>query len=285
PFDHHAPTTLEAAIDLLAAGEGQAMALAGGSDLLLRMKAGVVAPRTVISLRRLTELQGLEFDQGQGLRIGALVTLRELERSAALRAHYPALAHAAEMMASEQVRSFATIGGNLCNASPAADLPPPLIALGAEAVLVSSPGERTVPLEDFFLGPGESALAAGELLKAVRVPPPTGSAVYLRHTPRARMDIAVVSAAVAGRIEGSRCIEARIVLGAVAPVPLRAREAEALLTGRDLTPSVVDAAATAAAAECAPIDDVRGAAWYRRRMVKVLVARGMARLAVTEEQR
>jgi CO/xanthine dehydrogenase FAD-binding subunit len=283
-FDYCAPATLAEALELLADGPGgpSSRVIAGGTDLMPKMRAGVLQPAMLVNIKRVPELHGLDFDPHTGLRLGALVTLRELVRAEPVRAHYPCLAAAAGWMASEQVRSFATVGGNLCNASPSADLAPPLLALDAQVVLASARGERRLPLDEFFLGPGRSALQAGELLKEMVVPPPDGlqvpeggTTVYLKHAPRAFMDIAVVGVAVRVRLQDGVCTAARIALGAVAPVPLRARRAEDALAGAPLTDERVAAAAALAAEACAPIDDVRGAAWYRRRMVTVLVRRGI----------
>jgi CO/xanthine dehydrogenase FAD-binding subunit len=274
-FDYHTPETLVEALSLLERLDGRARLIAGGTDLLLKMRAGVLAPPVLINIKRLPELKGIEFDEREGLRLGALTTVRELARAGAIKSHYPVVAQAAGLMASEQVRSLATLGGNLCNAAPSADLAPPLIALDATAEVVGPAGERTLPLADFFLGPGQTVLQSGELLRAIRLPPPRGRAVYWRHTPRAAMDIAVAAAAVWLWFEGVVCREARLVLGAVAPIPLRVQQAEAELTGRPLTPDSVERAAAAAAAGCSPIDDIRASAAYRRRIVAVLVRRGL----------
>jgi carbon-monoxide dehydrogenase medium subunit len=247
-FDYFSPHTLAEALDLLADLDGQGRLIAGGTDLLLAMKSGTVAPKAVVSIRRLPELQGLDCDSKTGLRMGALTTLRELTRSPLVREHYPCLAHAASCMASVQIRSVATVGGNLCNAAPSADLAPPLIALDAEACLVGPSGERRLPVEALFTGPGETAMKPDELLKEIHVPPPDGEAVYLKHATRAQMDIAVVGVAVRlGRVDDT-ARSVRIALGAVAPVPLRARSAEAELTGRMLSPERIEHAALVAAA-------------------------------------
>ena len=173
------------------------------------------------------------------------------------------------------------MGGNLCNAAPSADLAPILIALNAAARLAGFKGERRIPLEDFFTGPGTTVLAPGELLVSLEVPPPAGPSVYLKHSPREHMDIAVVGIGLALRGYNplsQECAEPRVVLGAVAPVPLRARRAEAELTGGPLAAERIDRAAKIAAEEAKPIDDVRGSAWYRRRMVAVLTRRGLETL-------
>lgn len=184
-------------------------------------------------------------------------------------------------MASMQIRNLATIGGNLCNAAPSADLAPPLIALEGTAVIAGPDGERRILLDQFFLGPGQTALAPGELLVAVElpVPHPRAAAVYLKNSPRRAMDIAVVGVAAAIAWLDRRCEVVRIVLGAVAPTPLRARRAENLLLGQEISQERVAEAARTAAQEAQPIDDVRGSAWYRRRMVDVLVRRALLQLA------
>jgi len=277
PFNHFTPTTLSEALSLLAEHNGKTSVIAGGTDLLLKMKAGLRKSDVVVNIKRLPDLNCLTFDAVDGLKLGALTTLRELTRSPIIFEHYPVLAQTAHIMASEQIRSLATVGGNLCNAAPSADLAPPLIALDASVSLIGPAGERQLSLADFFTGPGKSALQPGELLKEIRLPPPVGKTVYLKHSPRAYMDIAIVGVAVRIRFEGDRftCREARVVLGAVAPVPLRARQSEELLAGQTLTEERILQAAKIAGEECSPIDDVRGAAWYRRRMVEVLLKRGI----------
>ena len=273
PFDYYAPATLAEAVSILAAHNGEACALAGGTDLLLKMKAGRLAPKAIVNIKRIPELRGLSFNSH--LTLGALTTLEEIRRSPIIRQHYPALADAAATMASVQIRNLASVGGNLCNAAPSADLAPILIALDAVAHLSGPAGERRVPLDAFFTGPGTTVLGAGEMLISIEVPPLGGPALYLKHAPRACMDIAVVGVGLALRVREGRCEAARVVLGAVAPTPLRARRAEAELAGGPIRPERIEAAARVAAKEAKPIDDVRGSAWYRRRMVEVLVRRGL----------
>ncbi len=278
-FDHYSPETLPEALELLAQLNGRTHVNAGGTDLLLKMKSGILAPKTIVNIKKLPELQGIVYDDTAGLKLGALTTLRQLTRSAIISDHYPALACAAGLMASEQIRSFATVGGNLCNGSPSADTAPPLIALDSTAVIVSQSGERQLPLEEFFHGPGQTALKPGELLQEIHVPPPAGQTIYRKHTPRACMDIAVVGVAIRLRLVDGVCQEARIVLGAVAPVPLRVKEAEAVLTGERVDDGRIAQAAKIATESCSPIDDVRSSAWYRKRMVSVLTRRGLESLA------
>lgn len=290
PFDYLAPRTLAEAVDALAKYNGQARMVAGGTDLLLKMKAGRLAPKVVVNIKRIPELRGLSFESH--LTLGALTTLEELRCSPIIREHYPALAEAAATMASVQIRNLATVGGNLCNAAPSADLAPILIALNAIVRIAGPGGERRIPLNDFFTGPGTTVLAPGELMVALKVPRPTGPALYLKHSPREHMDIAVVGVGVSLRWSGTlratatptpTCESVRVVLGAVAPTPLRAQRAEAELLGGPLTSERIDRAANLAAEEAKPIDDVRGSAWYRRRMVEVLTRRGLETL-ITNNQ-
>jgi CO/xanthine dehydrogenase FAD-binding subunit len=279
PFEYFAPATLPEAQQFLAAHNGEARAIAGGTDLLLKMKAGALraAPKAIVNIKRLPELRGIS-DRQSAVTIGALTTLEELRRSPLIREQLPALAEAANTMASVQIRNLATVGGNLCNAAPSADLAPILIALRAVAVISGPSGERRLPLDEFFVGPGQTVLRPGELLLALEVPPPAGRSLYLKQSPRQHMDIAVVGVGLTLQLEADRCESARVVLGAVAPIPWRARRAEAELAGGRLTPERVRRAAWLAAEEAQPIDDVRGSAWYRRRMVEVLTWRGLTSL-------
>lgn len=274
-FDHYTPQSLPEALELLGHLNGQAHVIAGGSDLVIKMRRGELVPATIINIKRLPELRGLSFDKESGLQLGALTTLGELTRSPVIQEHYPCLTKTANLIASRQIRNFATVGGNLCNASPAADTAPPLIALEATVHLVGPHGKRELPLEDFFLGPGQSALAQGELLQRISVPPPDGETIYIKHIPRAFMDISLVGVCVRLKLVENHCHFARIVLGAVASTPLRARQAEAALIDQLLTPERIDQAAKLAAEESAPIDDPGGSAWYRRRIVEVVTRRGL----------
>lgn len=273
---HITPTTLNEALELMAQKNGGSHVIAGGSDLVLNMRNGLVSPKKLINIKRLQELKGITYEKHKGLRIGALTTLRDIHRSSIIQSQYPALSFAASKMASEQIRAFATVGGNLCNGSPSADQSVPLIALGATANLISYSGRREIPLEEFFLGPGETALAPDELLWEITVPPPQGETIFTKHTPRNYMDISVVCVALRLGMAGDVCQESRIVLGAVAPTPLRARNAESILDGQTLSPRTINDAAVAAADESKPIDDAKGTAWYRKKMVEVLVRRGLS---------
>jgi carbon-monoxide dehydrogenase medium subunit len=281
PFEYFAPASLDEACRLLAGYDGAARAVAGGTDLLLKLKAGRLSPPAVVNIKRLPELR--QRSVNSHLTLGALTTLEEIRRSPLLRARAPALVTAADTMASTQIRNLATLGGNLCNAAPSADLAPILLALGAVAHIAGPNGRRAVPLDDFFTGPGQTVLAPGELLVAVQLPLAGWRACYLKLAPRACMDIAVVGVGLALDVAGGRCRSARVALGAVAPTPIRAPEAEAELLAGPLTLQRVERAARLAAEAARPIDDVRGSAGYRRRMVAVLVRRGLLALAGLED--
>lgn len=271
-FDYFSPGELEEATRILADYGPEGRALAGGTDLLIRLKRRQWQVRGVVSLKRIATLRHLSLN-GE-LRLGARVTLNDLIRSPLILEHFPVLAETAGTMAGVQVRSLATVGGNICNASPAADMAPPLIALDARVVIVGRDGERVVPLDEFFIGPGKSVLTPGELVRELAVPHDDSTRVaYTKLEHREAMDIAIAGVGVSIKTEAQYCRDVRIVLGAVAPTPLRARQAEDFLRGSELTEENIREAARIAAREAKPIDDVRGSAWYRREMVEVLTRR------------
>jgi carbon-monoxide dehydrogenase medium subunit len=233
-------------------------------------------PSAIVSLRRVSELKGITFSETEGLRIGSGVTMTELAESPVIQSRFAALAEGAGVIGSIQTMNMATVGGNICNAAPSADTAPPLLAHGAEAIVAGPDGQRSLPLSDFFLGPGQTALAPGELLVELRLPTPsprTGSA-YARHTPRKRMDIAVVGVAVLLTLaDTDRVQTARIALGAVAPTPMRATGAQRTLEGQTISDGLIARAAEAAAGEAKPISDLRGSADFRRHIVRVMTER------------
>ena len=251
----------------------------------MQVKEGgkIPMPSYLVSLRRVPELRGIEFKESAGLRIGAGVTMTEIAESALIRERYRALADGAEIVGSVQTMNMATVGGNVCNAAPSADTAPPLLAHEAVAVIVGADGEREVPIGEFWLAPSQTALKQGELLKELRlpVPPANSGGVYVRHTPRKQMDIAVVGVAVLLTLgpstgsgqAGGRIERARIALGAVAPTPVRAPRAEAALEGNAASEALFAAAAETATAEASPIDDVRGSAEFRRHLTRVMTQR------------
>ncbi len=277
-FEYFAPESLPEALSLLQERGEEGRALAGGTDLVVQVKEGgkIPTPSYLVSLRRLPELRGIDFSERDGLRIGATVTMTEAAESAPVRERYRALADGAEIVGSIQTMNMATIGGNVCNAAPSADTAPPLLTYEAVAVIAGPKGERDVPIEEFWLGPNQTALQQGELLRELRLPAPPANTggVYVRQTPRKQMDIAVVGVAVLLTLgQGDRIERARIALGAVAPTPIRALKAEAALEGKAASEALFAEAAETATSEASPIDDVRGSAEFRRHLVQVTTER------------
>jgi carbon-monoxide dehydrogenase medium subunit len=278
-FEYVDPPSLGEAIAHLGARGPGTQLLAGGTDLLLLIQAGVFTPDFVVDIRRIPELQVLEYDEARGLTLGAAVTLRAVETSSVIRARYPHLASSAAEIGSVQVRNLGTVGGNVCNAAPSADTIPALLTLEATARVAGPRGERTVPLGRFFTGPRQTVLQPDELLVSLQVPAPadrTGGA-YLKLKTRPALDIAIVGVAATVKLEpGDGVVQwARIALGAVAPTALRVPEAEALLAGQALEPELLEKVGRAAAAACRPISDLRASAEYRREMVAVLARRAV----------
>jgi CO/xanthine dehydrogenase FAD-binding subunit len=274
-FDYLAPTCLAEALAMLS-DRPEVLPLAGGTDLLVQIKENRPPVEALLSLKRVSEVHQLSLN-GM-LALGSAVPLDQIAAEQQIRQSYAALADGATLIGSVQIRSMATVGGNLCNASPSADTAPPLLVLNAQAVIAAAGGERTVPLAEFFLGPGRTVLQPGELLKEIVVPQPpvrSGSG-YVRHTPRAAMDIAVVGVAAAISLDTEGVITAaRLALGAVAPTPMRAAAAEALLPGQRLTGELLAEVGHVAAQEARPIDDLRASAEYRRHLVNVLTQRAL----------
>jgi carbon-monoxide dehydrogenase medium subunit len=274
-FEVVQPESVEDCLRALAAHGAEARVLAGGTDLLPQMKNGVVKPRVVVDLSRVARLRTLNAANGGGLRLGAAVTAREVELHAGMRARYTAIAESGALVGSVQVRNLATVGGNLCNAAPSADMAPPLLALDAEAVIAGKAGERRVPLSTFFTGVRRTVLGPDELLLEFAIPAPGGPSGghYLRHTPRRELDIAVVGVSAQLTLAGGACSKARIALAAVAPTPVRATAAERALEGQPITPELIERAAELAVEAARPIDDQRGSADFRRHLVRVLTRR------------
>lgn len=277
-FEYYRPTVLGEAIALFDGYGERARILAGGTELINEMRFGKAKPERVIDVKHISGMDVIESTP-DGLRLGALVRIRDIETSGIVRTSSPALSHAAGTLGSVQVRNKATLGGNICRASPSADTIPPLMALGSVLKISGADGEKRVLLEDFLLGPGRTILKPGEVLTEIFVPalPADAACSYIKLSPRQAMDLAVVGVAVMLRTNSSlsECIDARVVLGAVAPTAMRATEAEAVLVGSELPEAVIGQAAEAAAAEARPVDDIRASAWYRRKMVAVLVKRGI----------
>lgn len=276
-FDYLKPQTFEEALSLLNQYGDRAKLMAGATDALVMTQQKKISPEVFISLRGIPGLDHIESD---GMfRIGALTTHRTIERSELIRKRFLLLAEASSVLGSVQVRNVGTIGGNLCTASPSAETAPPLLVYDAEVLLVSQKGERRLSLESFFLGPGETALDTKEILKEILLPfpPPNSSGAYLKLGRRKSVDLAVVNVAVLLTLNPKTriCERARIALGAVAPTPIRAKGAEAVLEGKLLDESIIRKAGEQAGKECSPISDIRGSAEYRREMVGVLVEKAI----------
>lgn len=276
-FEYLDPKTIEEACSLLSQHGDKARLIAGGTDLLIIMKHKEVTPEYLVGLKGIPNLDSIDAD-AEGVRIGALATLRSIGDSAVVRERFPFLADIAGKMATHQIRNMGTIGGNICNAAPSADTAPSLICLGAKAKLVGPKKERIVAVEEFFTGPGETVLKAGEILTEIQVPnqPAHTGGAYLRLT-RLSVDLAVVGVAALVTLEGKGglCKEARIALGAVAPTPIRAKKAEGVITGKKIENGLIEEAAQIASEEARPITDVRGSAPYRTDIVRVLTKRAI----------
>jgi carbon-monoxide dehydrogenase medium subunit len=276
-INYEAPTTVDQAVKLLARHGEKARTLCGGTDLIIQLRAGVRRPEHVVDLKNIADLRRISFSMQHGLKLGAAVPAIEVHENADMRRYYPGLTEAAHLIGSLQIQSRASVGGNLCNGSPAADTIPALIAVGAKCRVVGPKGERIVAAEDFCTGPGRTVLQPDEILVEFQIPAPArhASDAYLRFIPRNEMDIAVVGvgAALTLDLADDRCIDARIALGAVGPTPIFAKEAGAALIGKKLDAAAIERAAQAAIAASSPIDDMRGTAEFRRHIVGVLTRR------------
>lgn len=278
-----APRALAEALVLLRAGD--ATVVAGGTDLMPQSHSGKARfGSLLLNIGRIPELAGIALE-GEAIRIGALTSITALLGSPLVRERLPLLAAAADHFASEQVRNAATVGGNVCNASPAGDTLVPLLVLEAEVELASKPNgaieTRTLPLQDFLAGPGRTQRRAHELLTAVRIPPPPPGFVarFYKHGTRPALDIATISIGIGGVKRGDRLERVRVAFGAVAPTPIRARATEAMLEGKRLDAARIEAAAEAAHDEVRPISDVRASDWYRRELVRNMTRRVLAHVA------
>jgi aerobic carbon-monoxide dehydrogenase medium subunit len=278
-FEYEEAKSIEEALSLLGKYNGKAKVIAGGTDLMVQVRDGRSSPELVVDIGGIKDLNYIRYDDRQGLTIGALTTIRSLERSPLLQQHLPILSQAAGQLGSVAIRNVGTLGGNLCNAAPSAETAPALIALSASARIAGPGGERKVLLEEFFVGPGKTALGPGEILVEIQAPPPAPDTkgVYLKHGHRGTIDLAIVGVAAVVRFaqDGRTCSDVRIALGAVAPTPIRARSAEEILKGRKLDESIIEGSAKAALADTSCISDVRATAEYRREMVQVFTRRAL----------
>ncbi len=280
-FQYHAPATVPEALALMQRHGPSLRLMAGGTDLLPRLRSGRVTCAHVLALKGIAELLGASFDSAAGLTLGAGTPLADIARLPAVQTHYPMLGAAIAELATPQVRNKATVVGNCCNASPSADAAPPLMAHHASVQIAGLDGDREVLLEDFIVGPGQTALLPAELARSIRVPvPPEGlRTVFLKHAVRSRIDISTVAVAAALLLDGDVVLRADVFLGTVAPTPMRARQAEQVLIGAPLTPARVEQAARAARDECRPITDFRASREYKQAMVQVLTQRALTGLA------
>ncbi len=277
-FSVATPTTLDEAISLLESHSGQAKYIAGGTDVMVKVKEGNLAPDLLISLKRVPGIGEVELDQQTGeLKIGAMVTHRELEVSQLIQSRYPIIHDAVSNIGSLQIRNVATIGGNLVNAVPSADGAIPMIALDAKITFIGTTGEQAEDLRKFFLGPGQNILQPSQILTKITIPPllPNTGSAYIKFSRRNAMELPLLGVGVLLSIDESlnQCVKARICLGVAAPVPLRAFEAEKYLEGKPINAETLTEAGRIAGGEAKVRDSIRGVAWYRREMVNVQVKR------------
>ena len=283
-FEMDQPTSLQEASLLLKEKGPGGRFLAGGTDLVIAMKEKGLVPKYIVDLKRLPGLSGIRENTDGSIAIGALTTMRQMETSPLLIRKYPFLCQSAAEVGSIQIRNRATVGGNMSNATPSADVAPSLIALDATARVASANGERTIALEDFFRGPGQTVMNSDEILTVITIPKTDPRVVgeYIKFSPREMMDLAYVGVATVYTItdQEKKCLGVRIVLGAVAPTPIRAKRAEAALEGQVLSEELAEKVGGIAAQEARPISDVRSSADYRRAMVGAMTKRALLNAAV-----
>jgi len=277
-FELLQPRSLQEALEMKKNYRERAKLLAGGTDLLVLLKDGKLKAETVMSLGGVSELKVIRRQDG-GVMLGALASHRDVASSPLVQQQYPDLAEACSQVGAIQIQNLGTVGGNICNASPAADAAPPLLLTDALLTLASTRGERRIPINEFFLGPRQTVLEPDEILKDIFLPPPAGrrGATYLKLGRREAMEIAIVGIGVAVHLNGSDQVasECRIAMGSVAPTPIRARPAEALVNNKEITKELVDEIAAVAAEAARPISDVRATAEYRLDMIRVLCRRAI----------
>jgi len=252
-FDYLEAKTIDQAISLLGQYDGRAKIIAGGTDLLLKIRNKAIKPEYVIDITSIPNRNYIDYSGHYGLKIGALTTIRELETSIELQKRHPIISQAASQLGSVAIRNVATIGGNLCNALPSAEMAQPLIALSAQLIIAGPGGERIMPLEDFFTGVGKTALGRSELLVEIEVPPllPETKGLYIKHSVRGTIDLSIVNLAIVITLEpeNKTCNDIRIVMGAVAETPIRAQKAEKVLRGLKIDSKLIDKAAQMASDE------------------------------------
>jgi CO/xanthine dehydrogenase FAD-binding subunit len=276
-FEYFVPSTLEDGLNILENNRERVKILNGGTDLILQMKQRLTRPEIILDIKQIPELRTLVWDESAGFRIGSAVPISKILEFKGLPEGYDLLFQVCSVIGSIQIKNRGTVGGNICNAAPSADSASALLCLDASALIASKGRTRTIPLNEFFIGPGETALKYNELLVEIIIPTPQpGSAgSYLRHTTREEMDIAVAGVAswLSLSKKDNKIEEARIALGAVGPTPLRAYKTEDFLVGKEGSSEIIEEAAELAASEAKPITDLRGSAEYRKELVRVLTKR------------
>ena len=282
-FDYVRAGSLKEASELASEKGSKAILMAGGTDVILLMKAKAVPADTVIDIKEISDLDSIVFSEGEGMRIGALAKLFDIQTSDIVRKKMPALADAAHYVASAQIRRKGTMAGNICNASPSADTASILLAMDAKVKVYNNEIERDVPIGDFFKGVKKTCLEKGDIVTEIFVPElkkGEGSA-YFKHSVRKAMDLAIVGVAVWIKMDGDRVDDCRIAMGGVGTTPLRAYSAEKILKGSELTDDLLEKAAEAASEECSPISDVRASAEYRKDMIRVYTKRAVKKAVET----
>jgi carbon-monoxide dehydrogenase medium subunit len=278
-FEYVSPETIPETLTLLNEYGRKAKVLAGGTDLISEMKWGEYKPDYVIALSHVSGLDSIDYSEKEGLKLGAMCKIAQIEKSDVIKRNYPLLSQAASVLASMEIRNRATIGGNLCTAAPSADMPPSLLALEAKAVIASKDGERVLPLEEFFAGPKKTILDHDEILVRLEVPSmkPNSAGEYVKFGRRRAMEIAMIGVAALLTVEPeeSRCIDAKLALATAAPTPIRAKEAEKALTGKTLDADIIEASAQMASKEASPRTSWRTTEEYRRDLIPVLVRRAI----------
>jgi carbon-monoxide dehydrogenase medium subunit len=273
-FDYQEPTTLKKAFGLIDKYGDDGRVIAGGTSMIIMMRQRLLMPKVVISLARIPKFDRITYNVKDGLRIGAGARHRDIELFPAVQKHYPLLHETFRKVAQPRIRNMGTVGGNLAGGDPLTDPGASLIALDAEVTLTSSKGQRSLPLDEFFIDYYQTALEPGELLTEIHVPPPQRPGwSHIKFTPRSIEDFATVGVAITSKFNSGTCEDIRIGLNSVASTIVHAKKAEAVLRGRSVTDAALQEMGEVASTECDPTDDNRGSADYKREMVKVLVRR------------
>lgn len=283
-FDYIEAKTVEEANFLLSEKKDKAKLIAGGTDLLVAARRRKIALQYVIDIKTIANLDQIQYDT-KSLTLGALTSLSEIETSSLIREKFPIISESARQIGTPQIRNMGTIGGNLCNAAPSADMAPALIGLSAKVKIKGMRGERIVTLEDFFMGPGETVLQHDEMITEIIVPnrPPFNRGAYVKLPARTMIDLAVVSVAALVMLDSKKSdiVDAKIVLGAVAPTPIRARQAEEAIKGKKVSEELIIRAAQIASEEAKPISDIRASTSYRKEMVRVLTIQAIKQAIIS----